>query len=282
MAQNEPYSDETRMVTKIITPAAREPRLTWKGLAVAASDSIFAVRGRHDALITRHAHDFYEVQVAEHGWGWHETATGAGAFTRGTVVLLRPDAWHRTTGCRKLVSWACCFPSAVLGGPLAFLHADPVTAAWLAPDAAGRPVQLAESGVRRCVAILHELRTAEVTSHARRYALLAVLLAEVAEAAALSVDRVARRSPHAGVVRVAAAFDAAPERAWSMQQAAAEAGLSGAQFRRRFIDFAGVGPLAYVQQRRSERATALLTQRRFLKPFHAAFAADFLNLHLPN
>ena len=24
------------------------------------------------------------------------------------------------------------------------------------------------------------------------------------------------------------------------------------------------------------------TQRRFLKPFHAAFAADFLNLHLPN
>ena len=25
-----------------------------------------------------------------------------------------------------------------------------------------------------------------------------------------------------------------------------------------------------------------LTQRRFLKPFHAAFAADFLNLHLPN
>ena len=28
--------------------------------------------------------------------------------------------------------------------------------------------------------------------------------------------------------------------------------------------------------------TYLRAQRRFLKPFHAAFAADFLNLHLPN
>ena len=26
----------------------------------------------------------------------------------------------------------------------------------------------------------------------------------------------------------------------------------------------------------------VVLQRRFLKPFHAAFAADFLNLHLPN
>ena len=28
--------------------------------------------------------------------------------------------------------------------------------------------------------------------------------------------------------------------------------------------------------------STLDAQRRFLKPFHAAFAADFLNLHLPN
>lgn len=224
----------------------RPPVTGWSGIARDGMP-VQALRGRHDRPIPIHAHDFWELQLCERGTARHHTADGHSLFRRGSVVLLRPGAWHGKDLCHGLVSWACCWQSALLSG---FGGSDPRISGLLAHDAATWTGQLDEAGVRRYLAHLQAIPT---SSGVARCALLVLLLDILAGPPALAAPLLPD-----GALRVLADIDAYPERPWSAASAARAAGLSQTHFTRCCRAATGLAPLAHITRRRLERAAALL------------------------
>lgn len=222
----------------------------WEDLARDGSPVVTRC-GRHDRPIPIHAHDFWELQLAERGTARHETADGVLQLRRGDVVLLRPGAWHRKDLCHGLVSWACCWSPALLQQGLAGMASDPGLVALLRHTGLSWTAHLDESTTRRCLDHLAAITGASQVAQTARLALLLDALA------ATRVEVAADPAPP-GVRRVLDAFDAFPERPWSIAGAAGSAGLSPTHFARCCRALTGCSPLAYLTRRRLERASALL------------------------
>ncbi len=232
----------------MVVPA---PVMRWRDLS-AVGRSVAVLTGTHHRAIPLHAHDFWELQLGERGSAQHETADGVQLFRRGTAVLLRPGAWHRKTGCARLVSWACCFSSTLLATDLSAAAADPRCAALLHHSGAAWSVQLTEAATRACLAQLAALRTGSRMAQAGHLTLVLDLLAGTA------TPGVVPAAAHPQVLRVLDAMAAEPAKPWSVTGAAHLAGLSPTHFARCCRALTGHGPLAYLTQRRLEHATGLL------------------------
>lgn len=228
------------------------PVMRWRDLN-SPGFSVCVLSGTHHRSIPLHAHDFWELQLGERGSAQHETADGVQPFRRGTAVLLRPGAWHRKTGCARLVSWACCFPSSLNATHLGAAAADPRCTTLLHHPGAAWSGQLTEAATRACLAQLTALRTGSRMAQAAHLTLVLDLLAS-----ANATPGVVSAAAHPQVLRVLDAMAAEPAKPWSVTGAARLAGLSPTHFARCCRALTGNGPLAYLTQRRLEQATGLL------------------------
>ncbi len=226
------------------------PVKRWIDLAPAGLP-VEVLSGRHDRPIPVHAHDFWELQLGERGLARHVTADGETPFRRGSIVLMRPGTWHRKDSCHGLVSWACCWPGSLLQEALVHVVADVHFSPLLHHRGSAWTTTLGEADTRTCLDHLAAIRGA---SPARRMALVVLILDLLATSA------VHRQGPliPAGVLRVLDAFDAYPERPWTVTGAARLAGLGVTHFSRCCRAVTGRSPLGHLTHRRLERASALL------------------------
>ncbi len=237
---------------------SKPPTVLWSGLVRPDSTgserqaaAVVAISGRHDRPIPVHAHDFWELQVCASGSARHETQDGAGDFTRGSVVLMRPGTWHRKDRCHGLVSWACCWPVTAMAEVLAPSLKDPRLVPLLRHPGAALVIQLPESVLRRC--LVHLKSIPQAPSFVQQARLL-LLLDEIARHLS---SPVAKAIPPA-VLRALDAVDAAPAHAWTVTGLARQAQLSVAHFARCCRQLSDLSPQAYIIQRRLERAMTLL------------------------
>ncbi len=226
------------------------PFVRWADLH-GSSQPVVVVSGRHDRPLPLHAYDFWELQVVARGTARHTTADGSSSLVRGSVVLLRPGAWHRKDAGHGLISWACCWPSSLWQGGLAHLAADDRFAGLLRHREAAWLSLLNEAAARVC---LEHLRALGSATAAGRIAHACLILDAI-----VGTNTLRSTLPvSGGIMRVLDEIDAFPDRAWSVAGASRRAGVSTTHFARCCRTITGRSPLAYLTMRRLERASALL------------------------
>ena len=213
-----------------------------------------------------HAHDFVEIAVVGGGSGVHLSARGRTTLRRGTVVVLRPGAWHGFSSCRRLVVANTCLSPVALGTDLAVLRDEPGLREllWTAPGLPGRQgvfwTTISERNATEAVAAIDVLGRRLADEPHQRVLLLGHLLTVLGRLTPPPDGATPPAPPHPAVSTVVARFDAAPEHPWSLEEAAALAHVDPAYLTRLFRRHLGLPPIAYLARVRAERAARLLAR----------------------
>lgn len=215
-----------------------------------------------------HGHDFLEIAVVGGGSGTHVSARGHTPLRRGTVVVLRPGAWHGFLACRRLVVANTGLSLSALGTELALLRDDPGLRdlLWTAPLSPGRQgvfwTTIGERDAAEAVAAIDVLSRRLADQPNQRVLLLGHLLTVLGRLVPSADDTSAPRParPHPAVTAVVARFDAAPAHPWSLEEAAALVSLDPAYLSRLFRRHLGLPPIAYLARVRAEKAAELLAR----------------------
>lgn len=208
------------------------------------------LRGGRD--VAEHSHDFAEVVLIVTGEGTQISAAGRIPLNAGTVVMMRPGAWHGTIEARSLEFYNLYLSPELFAGELAWvLGSDLLTANLLRGEE--RPLEAALDATERMTAWFQQLEN--WGARLDRPALLGLascLLAEVAGPAS-EVD-----AATSGIVAVMSAITDDVARPWTMAELARISGLSPSQLHRRFTARLGRPVFAWIDQKRGESAARLL------------------------
>ncbi|MCK6487723.1 MAG: AraC family transcriptional regulator [Planctomycetes bacterium] len=234
-------------------------------LIPALGAQLFVNQPRHSEPSGFHDHAFHEIAVVIGGGAVHRTIHGDEAIARGDVLVVHPGQWHGYTGCADLDLYNLCLAPALLATELGWARHDPLLARLLPTPGADpgqqvRRLRLDEDDLGAVSAALARM----IALGGGREPLLA--RAEAIGHATVVLGRLARHLPRGHVAvpgdhplqELAAAMDAAPARAWGLDELAARAGCSREHLCRRFRVLFGAAPLAWLARRRAERAAVLL------------------------
>jgi AraC family L-rhamnose operon transcriptional activator RhaR len=202
------------------------------------------------------AHDFIEIVVVVSGTGTHVSQAGATPLVPGSVLVLRPGAWHGYRDGRRLCGHEICLPVGLLHDELAWLLDDAGAARllWQGPLAAGElHVRLPPAAVARLRRLLPALRSAQ-----SRCLAMGLFLQVVAELAAELPPAEPTAAVHPCVAATLRRLDGDLAQAWTVPGLARLAGVSGSFLSRRFRAATGLPPLRYLHRRRLEVAAQRL------------------------
>jgi AraC family L-rhamnose operon transcriptional activator RhaR len=238
-----------------------------------------------------HTHDFHEVALVTRGRCRHRTSRGHSELRAGSLLLLRPGAWHAFEEPRGLEVVNCLFGRELLSRELAPALDDPALRVALQPPrsqvrerggcerGAREDMDRGESGVlslqlnqrtrRQCESHLKEIERlqkeesspANALGRLGRLGRLSLFLAELAGSLEVS-DLIAARFPrgHEAVRTCIAAMEGAPGHPWSLGLLAARVHLNPRYVIALFQRDVGVPPLEYLHRCRLERAASLLAE----------------------
>lgn len=198
------------------------------------------------------------------GRGRHRTIHGDAPLRRGSVVVVRPGAWHAYQACAALAVTNCCFGAALLERELAWTREHPRLAPILLLNQVAHTHGVAlhrvkPSALPRLVDDLSQLDSATRggVADVRAAARLALLLASMAEALPAAAHAPARPA-HPGVVAAIALLERRLQDDLTLDDLAAAASLDRAYLVRLFRAHTGLPPMRYLARLRLERAAALL------------------------
>lgn len=218
-----------------------------------------------DGFLPPHSHTFAELVVVLGGRGVQRSAEGDRALAAGDLLLLPPGVWHayRSDGLRLL---DCCLGLDLLHQGLGWMAQDPASAGlWAALAAAGPAPRLrtatldaaqlaaATAAGRALEAVTWQRSPPALTAIARLCDLLAVLATAVPAA---TTHHPGAPAVLAGDCRALMEQDLA--RAWTLTGLARRLGCDRTHLARLFRRDHGLPPMAWLAQRRAERAAELL------------------------
>ncbi len=212
-----------------------------------------------DGSLFSHDHDFWELAIIESGTGCHSTGSGESRLERGSVLFLRPRAWHAYRECVALSVYNVCWSEAFGGRELSALGCDAALGArvqsWRFPSWRGEEVWQIEEA--RLETILTLWRRAVAASHrTESVAHTLLLLCELWRGCPLEANPT--RAPHPAVATTAALLSNESERAWTLGELSRRSHVSGEHLSREFKRALGIPPMEYLLRERMERAAGLL------------------------
>ncbi|GAA2110080.1 hypothetical protein GCM10009841_31820 [Microlunatus panaciterrae] len=227
----------------------------------AAGYPVAADRYRVDGEVPTHSHDFLELAVLGSGAAVHVTRAGRQQLKPGTVLVMRPGAWHGYTDCVRADIINVYLGPELLRRELIWLLDFPDLARFLLQG--GTSVdQLGADALARTVGWLAELqrRPAEpgAASVIVALGLLGCALGELAGLTFSSGRHAAAISPI--VRRAIQLMTDDPAAAWSMPVLATQLNVSVSHLHRRFTAQLGASPMAWLAKVRAELAAVLLIQ----------------------
>lgn len=218
-----------------------------------------------------HDHRFLELALIFGGEGVHHTLHGEHPLQTGSVVVLRPGAWHAYHSCKALEVFNAYVGEDVLHRELGWMGQDPLLGRflWTLPRSLDRAGvlwgTLEREGLRECQVCWETLeRLSSASIQAERGELVGQLL--------LLLTRLARGLPSqakntaqapslpAVVLNCIEQFERDPARPWTLELLARSSGLNPSYFSRLFARVTGISPLAYLNRWRLERAAVQLAQ----------------------
>lgn len=226
---------------------------------------------RHDRTIVAHDHEFMEITVVASGSGEHQSLNGARPLARGSVVIVRPGAWHAYANCEAMLVSNCVFDAELLRDDLAWVCRDArleqlFHVRLMSPSFAGVLIaQLDEEGTQRCLSAAEDLSAALVATsdpnRTEQLARLALFFATLSAADAVRhVAQAERPAIHPAVRHAIRLMESDLRHAWSVPELARHLNLDASYLTRLFRAATTLPPLAYYGRLRLERAAALLVR----------------------
>ncbi len=230
----------------------------------------------HDGTVALHDHDFIELVVVVSGTALHHTVGGSADVQRGDVFLLLPGQWHGYERAMGLRIFNCCFGVGILSRELAWIRHDPLVGT-LFPKRLPGPGELTVATRQEVVALraseedlgilvpsldalltLTTGRGDRVRDRAEEIAYLLLALGRVARVRGDCARAAGQLSEDPAVAAVMLALEERLAHAWTLDALAACAQLSRSYLVRLFRRRTGLSPMAWLAQRRAERAAVLL------------------------
>jgi AraC family L-rhamnose operon transcriptional activator RhaR len=255
-----------------------EPRrLFYEQQFADAHGPVQVSRPRHQGDIGLHDHDFEEIAVVVGGRARQRSLHGVREIARGDVLVLHPGQWHGYEACVDLDLWNCCFRTRLLAHELAWTRTDPLLAPLLptaleADGDGGTPRGRRHTASQGVLAL--RLDAADLAGLERDLDTLATVQArpdhapsEVIASLLAILCRIGRHPDLAArahgpadalIARATAALDARLDHEWSLDELETLLGLSRSYLVRRFRRHTGMAPMAWLAQRRAEKAAVLL------------------------
>ena len=216
-------------------------------------------------VVPWHDHDFYEVGLVTQGSGYHFCGAREEPFQPGTVIFVPPGVAHGYRAREDVVVYNCFFRAelpefellwAARDGALTTLFGRGVTR----PDHV--MTHLDPDGVRDFIAELDAIREIEPADRSRAIEIGHLLLAlDIITRRGQSPDTLPRATRPAMPRIVSAAvelIDQDPARHWALADLSREVYVGSFHLAHEFKRCVGMSPIAYVNQRRVERAAVLL------------------------
>lgn len=230
----------------------------------------------HDGTVALHDHDFIEVVVVISGTALHHTVGGSAELQRGDAFLLLPGQWHGYERAAGLRIFNCCFGVGILSRELAWVRHDPLVGA-LFPARLPGPGEMSVATRQEVIALqvseedlgivlpsleaLLNLTTGagdRVRERAEEIAYLLLVLGRVARVRGDFARAAGQPSEDPAIAAVMLALEERLEHPWTLDALAQRANLSRSYLVRLFRRRTGLSPMAWLAQRRAERAAVLL------------------------
>lgn len=247
---------------------ARRPRYDRDAVFNPDGLPVWADRHRLEGTVASHEHDFLEIALVTQGTAVHLSPVGDRPIRSGSAVIVAPGEWHGYARCSNLVVFDCFVGPELMDGALAFLqHQLPLlrTLQQAGPQLVAVPqVQLGRADLSRCVAELHGI-TDTVRKQRSLTAVVGHLLIylDILDQAWQSRrDTYTPDGPrqHPAALQAAEAMEADLAHAWTLGELASRLALERTYLVRVFRNSIGVPPIAYLNRRRAQEASALLVR----------------------
>jgi AraC family L-rhamnose operon transcriptional activator RhaR len=222
--------------------------------------------GMHLATVFDHFHDFYELALVLEGHGQHVTSGTSRSVGRGSVIFVPPGVSHAWELCDDLVVYNCFVRVEAARFDISWTKRDPRLSFLFAPAGSGAalPVELDldEVALEECHSHLEAIRLRPADDRSEAFDLGHLLLALDGLARQLGPECVGQgvAGPGApGLVRSAVRLlEVDLRRHWTLDALSDELCVGVFHLVRLFKQWMGMPPIAYANQRRSERAAVLL------------------------
>lgn len=222
--------------------------------------------GRDDRY-EEHDHDFLEMTLITGGRGVQRSAQGDQALSAGSLLVLRPGAWHAYHHCRGLEGYDCCIAEGELRRLVPVLFDDPLVAALTMgrPSVPGRwgvtVSRLPADAFGPCRALITAISRLgqDAGTRSERLGLFLQFASRLARATAGRDGGEAASPLHPAIANTVRMLEDDLARAWTMDELATAIGLDPSTLTRRFRRAFGLPPMAWLARRRAEQAARLLT-----------------------
>jgi AraC family L-rhamnose operon transcriptional activator RhaR len=212
-----------------------------------------------------HTVDFLDICVVTAGFGHHLSARGSLPLEPGSVIALRPGAWHGVTECDMEVA-ILGIPVETLAADLAFLRSRPVIRDLLYSSAqVVGGVRLLSIDPEAALEFAGEVRQLRRYLDERPHDLVLILGQVIVTIGILAGALVGSHSEaplHPAVEATLERLEAEPERGWRMPELARAANVDPTYLTRLFSTEIGTPPIAHLARIRAERAATLLAESR--------------------
>lgn len=240
--------------------------LKWGDYFASDQAPIFVSHWSLEGEFPHHDHDFMEIVLCVGGRNRHTTVIGTQEFVRADLFVLRPGVWHRIDG-RRLNAWNCCFALPLLWRELAWTIDDALLNPLLWSGQGSREgvlhLRLPADRLSECIGCLEALSKLgnrhDARLHARRIALLTLLLSQLGEQlAADEPPPEARAASHPAVLRAIRTLQDRFAEPWDMRSLSALLKIDPSYLSRLFKRSTALPPMAYLTRLRAEKAASLL------------------------
>jgi AraC family L-rhamnose operon transcriptional activator RhaR len=215
-----------------------------------------------------HGHDFLEIAVVARGSASHVSATGRLQLTPGSVLIVRPGAWHGYESCRNLAVHNVYVGLELFRNELSWVREDPQLGPLLWPGLARSPqprsrgAELDADSLDRVHGWLLALQDGDRAAGAAWWlGHLLLLVNEIAGGGGSDGRRAgASRVSHPSVLHAARLLEDNLERPWTLSELARAVTMAPSYLVRLFTAQVGIPPLAYLSRLRAERAAGMLIE----------------------
>ena len=244
-------------------PVREYPReMVFGGNHVAIAANRHVLNADHEP----HSHNFFEIALIAGGRGKHACQSGERDLRAGDVIVIHVGAWHTYLACRRLVVYNCLIGPELLNTNLICFKDDARLDPLLgrAAQAAGvADVHLSQAGLRASVRHLEALIRMSQTNPGRlrleMMANLLLFLGQLAHACSPPNGPATRSADtHPAVLGGMQLLNNDLAHAWTLSELAFKLHIDRSYLVRLFRAHTGLPPMAYLHQRRLERAAQAL------------------------